>query len=109
MEFLSNSGILLEHFLVVAAILFVTGVCGVVVNRKSMINVMLSLEVMLLATNLNFVAFSTYTGDVQGQIFVIFILAVAAAESAIGLAIMLAHFRNTGNIELDKADFLGKV
>ncbi|ABD44329.1 NADH-quinone oxidoreductase subunit NuoK [Anaplasma phagocytophilum] len=106
MDFLISSGITLSHFLALAAILFAIGVCGIVINSRSVINVLLSLELMLLSVNLNFAAFSSYSGDMQGQIFVVFVLTVAAAESAIGLAIMLAHFRNAGNIDLGKDNLL---
>ncbi|UQD53951.1 NADH-quinone oxidoreductase subunit NuoK [Anaplasma phagocytophilum] len=106
MDFLISSGITLSHFLALAAILFAIGVCGIVINSRSVINVLLSLELMLLSVNLNFAAFSSYSGDMQGQIFVVFVLTVAAAESAIGLAVMLAHFRNAGNIDLVKANLL---
>ncbi|MCU7611587.1 NADH-quinone oxidoreductase subunit NuoK [Anaplasma capra] len=106
MEFLINAGVSLNHFLVLSAILFVIGGCGIVVGRKSAINALLSLELMLLAVNMNFVAFSAYKGDIHGQIFAIFVLVVAAAESAVGLAVMLAHFRNVGNIDLSEASSL---
>ncbi|MDB1135155.1 NADH-quinone oxidoreductase subunit NuoK [Candidatus Anaplasma sp. TIGMIC] len=106
MEFLINAGITLNHFLILAALLFVIGACGMVINSKSVINVLLSLELMLLAINVNFAAFSAYHNDIHGQIFVVFVLTVAAAESAIGLAIMLAHFRNVGNIDLGEANLL---
>ncbi|QJC27465.1 NADH-quinone oxidoreductase subunit 11 [Anaplasma platys] len=106
MEFLVSAGVTVNHFLILAAVLFVIGICGVVINRKSVISVLLSLELMLLGVNINFAAFSSFSGDVQGQIFVVFVLTVAAAESAIGLAIMLAHFRNVGNIDLDEASLL---
>lgn len=106
MKFLVDAGITLNHFVVLSAVLFVIGVCGIVINRKSVINVLLSLELMLLASNMNFAAFSSYASDMQGQIFVVFVLTVAAAESAIGLAIMLAHFRNVGSIDLSDASLL---
>ncbi|ACM49401.1 NADH-quinone oxidoreductase subunit NuoK [Anaplasma marginale] len=106
MEFLVNAGLSLDHFLVLAAALFVIGACGIVIGRKSAINVLLSLELMLLAVNVNFVAFSAYKGDIQGQTFAVFILAVAAAKSAVGLAVMLAHFRNVGDIDLSEASSL---
>ncbi|WP_447582103.1 NADH-quinone oxidoreductase subunit NuoK [Anaplasma marginale] len=106
MEFLVNAGLSLNCFLVLAAALFVVGACGIVIGRKSAINALLSLELMLLAVNVNFVAFSAYKGDIQGQTFAVFILAVAAAESAVGLAVMLAHFRNVGDIDLSEASSL---
>ena len=106
MKFLIDAGVTLNHFVILSAVLFVVGVCGIVINRKSVINVLLSLELMLLANNINFAAFSSYSGDMQGQIFVVFVLTVAAAESAIGLAIMLAHFRNVGSIDLSDASSL---
>ncbi|MGN7661688.1 MAG: NADH-quinone oxidoreductase subunit NuoK [Anaplasma sp.] len=106
MEFLIAAGVSLSHFLILAAAIFAIGACGIVIGRRSAVNVLLSLELMMLAVNLNFVAFSAYAGDVQGQIFSVFVLAVAAAESAVGLAIMLVHFRNVGNIDLGKANLL---
>ncbi len=93
--------IALPHYLIVAALLFVIGVAGVFLNRKNILIILMSVELMLLAVNLNFVAFSRYLGDLHGQIFVFFILTVAAAESAIGLAILIVAFRNRRSINID--------
>ncbi len=98
-ETLTNIGI--THYLTVAAILFTIGVCGIFLNRKNVITILMSVELMLLAVNINFVTFSAYLGDLKGQIFTIFILTVAAAEAAIGLAIMVVYFRQRGSIEIE--------
>jgi NADH-quinone oxidoreductase subunit K len=90
----------LSHYLVLAAILFTTGVFGIFLNRKNVIIIMMSIELILLAVNINFVAFSAYLGDLAGQIFGMFILTVAAGEAAIGLAIVVVFFRNRGSIEV---------
>lgn len=97
--FFGSVGII--HYLVVAAILFTTGVCGIFMNRKNIITILMSIELMLLAVNINMVAFSMARGDVAGQIFSIFILTVAAAEAAIGLAILVIFFRQRGSIAVD--------
>ena len=91
----------LAHYLVLGAILFAISVVGLVLNRKNLIVLLMAIELMLLAVNLNFVAFSYYLGDTAGQIFVFFILTVAAAESAIGLAILVVLFRNIGGIAVE--------
>jgi NADH-quinone oxidoreductase subunit K len=91
----------LSHYLVLGAILFATSVAGIFLNRKNIIILLMSIELMLLAVNLNFVAFSSYLGNPAGQVFVFFILTVAAAESAIGLAILVVLFRNIGSIDVD--------
>ena len=91
----------LTHFLVVGAILFVTGIFGIFVNRKNVIVILMSIELMLLAVNMNFIAFSAHLGDLAGQVFTMFILTVAAAEAAIGLAILVIYFRNRGTIEVE--------
>ena len=96
--------ITLGHYLVLGAILFCISVAGIFINRKNVIILMMAIELMLLAVNLNFVAFSAYLGDVSGQIFVFFILTVAAAESAIGLAILVLLFRNRGTINVEELD-----
>ena len=96
----------LTHYLVVAAILFALGVLGVVANRKNLIVMLMAIELILLSVNMNFIAFSHALGDRSGQIFVFFILTVAAAESAIGLAILVALFRNTHTIHVDDLDKL---
>lgn len=98
----------LEHYLILAAVLFTTGVFGIFLNRKNMIVILMSIELMLLAVNINFVAFSSFIGDLTGQVFTMFILTVAAAEAAIGLAILVTFFRNKGSIAVeDIADMKG--
>jgi NADH-quinone oxidoreductase subunit K len=96
----------LGHYLVLGAILFSISVAGIVINRKNIIILLMSIELMLLAVNLNFVAFSRYLGDPAGQVFVFFILTVAAAESAIGLAILVNLFRNRRDINVAELDDL---
>lgn len=91
----------LEHYLVLAGLLFTIGVFGIFLNRKNVIVILMSIELMLLAVNINFVAFSSYMGDLSGQVFTMFILTVAAAEAAIGLAILVTFFRNKGSIAVD--------
>jgi len=96
----------LPHFLVLGAILFAIGVFGIFLNRRNLIVLLMSVELMLLAVNMNFVAFSTWMGDAAGQVFVFFILTVAAAEAAIGLAILVLLFRNLSTINVDELDRL---
>ena len=96
----------LSHYLILAAILFAIGVVGIFLNRKNLIVLLMAIELMLLAVNTNFIAFSHYFGDANGQLFVFFILTVAAAESAIGLAILVALFRNLSTIHVDDLDSL---
>jgi len=96
----------LAHFLTLGAILFAIAVVGIFMNRKNLIVILMAIELMLLAVNMNFVAFSHYLGDAAGQIFVFFILTVAAAESAIGLAILVVLFRNLDTINVEKLDRL---
>ncbi len=96
----------LAHFLTLGAILFAISVIGIFLNRKNIIVLLMALELMLLAVNMNFVAFSHYLGDAAGQIFVFFILTVAAAESAIGLAIIVVLFRNLNTIDVEDLDRL---
>lgn len=91
----------LGHFLTLGAILFALSVVGIFLNRRNLIVLLMAIELMLLAVNMNFVAFSYYLGDMHGQVFVFFILTVAAAESAIGLAILVALFRNLRSINVD--------
>ena len=91
----------LSHYLVLGAILFAISMAGIFLNRRNVIIVLMSIELMLLAVNLNFVAFSSYLDDMAGQVFVFFILTVAAAESAIGLAILVLLFRNVGSIDVE--------
>jgi NADH-quinone oxidoreductase subunit K len=96
----------LWHFLVLGAMLFSLSIIGIFLNRKNLIVLLMAIELMLLAVNTNFVAFSHYLGDMNGQIFVFFILTVAAAESAIGLAILVLLFRNKSSIIVDELDVL---
>jgi NADH-quinone oxidoreductase subunit K len=91
----------LAHYLTVAAILFVIGVLGIFLNRKNVIVILMSIELILLAVNINLVAFSSYLNDMAGQIFTMFVLTVAAGEAAIGLAILVVYFRNRGTIAVD--------
>jgi NADH-quinone oxidoreductase subunit K len=91
----------LAHYLVLGAILFAIAMAGIFLNRRNVIVMLMAIELMLLAVNLNFIAFSRYLGDMGGQVFVFFILTVAAAESAIGLAILVRLFRNTGTIDVE--------
>ncbi len=96
----------LSHYLILAAILFAIGVVGIFLNRKNLIVLLMAIELMLLAVNTNFIAFSHFFGDLSGQLFVFFILTVAAAESAIGLAILVVLFRNLATIHVDDLDSL---
>ncbi len=96
----------LSHYLILAAILFCIAVVGIFLNRKNLIVLLMAIELMLLAVNMNFVAFSSYLNDINGQLFVIYILTVAAAESAIGLAILVVLFRNLSTIHVDDLDSL---
>ena len=94
----------LAHYLTVAAILFTLGIFGIFLNRRNVIVIMMSIELILLAVNINFVAFSYYLNDISGQVFVFFILTVAAAEAAIGLAILVTLFRNRHTIDVEQLD-----
>ena len=96
----------LGHYLGLAALLFCISVAGIFINRKNVIVLLMAIELMLLAVNLNFIAFSRFLGNVDGQVFVFFILTVAAAESAIGLAILVSLFRNRRTINVDELDDL---
>ena len=98
---LFSSEITLAHYLSVAAILFVLGVFGIFINRKNVITILMSIELILLSVSINLVAFSAYSADLSGQIFSLFILTVAAAEAAIGLAILVVYFRNRGSIAVE--------
>ena len=89
------------HYVILATLLFVTGVAGIFINRKNIITILMSIELMLLAVNINFVAFSVQMNDLMGQIFTMFVLTVAAAEAAIGLAILVVYFRNRATIDVD--------
>ncbi|MDP1680175.1 MAG: NADH-quinone oxidoreductase subunit NuoK [Burkholderiales bacterium] len=96
----------LSHYLILGGILFAISVLGIFLNRKNVIILLMAIELMLLAVNMNFVAFAHYLGDMAGQVFVFFILTVAAAESAIGLAILVVLFRNLRTINVDDLDHL---
>jgi NADH-quinone oxidoreductase subunit K len=96
----------LSHFLIVGAALFTLSVIGIFMNRKNLIVLLMAIELMLLAVNMNFIAFSHYLGDLAGQVFVFFILTVAAAESAIGLAILVVLFRSLKTVEVERLDEL---
>ena len=94
----------IEHYIIVSAILFVLGVLGIFLNRKNIIVILMSIELILLAVNINMVAFSAFLGDLVGQVFAMFVLTVAAAEAAIGLAILMIYFRGRGTIAVDDAN-----
>ena len=96
----------LTQYLTVAAILFTIGVLGIFLNRKNIIVILMSVELILLSVNINFVAFSAYLGDLVGQIFALFVLTVAAAEAAIGLAILVVYFRNRGTIAVEDVNLM---
>ena len=96
----------LGHYLAVAAILFTLGIFGIFLNRKNVIIILMSIELMLLAVNLNLVAFSAALGDLVGQVFAMFVLTVAAAEAAIGLAIVVIYFRNRGSIQVEDVNLM---
>jgi NADH-quinone oxidoreductase subunit K len=96
----------LTHYLVVAAILFTLGVTGIILNRKNIIVILMSVELILLSVNLNLIAFSSALGDLTGQVFALFVLTVAAAEAAIGLAILVVYYRNRGTIAVEDINAL---
>jgi NADH-quinone oxidoreductase subunit K len=96
----------LSHYLTVAAILFTLGVVGIFLNRKNVIVILMSIELILLGVNINLVAFSTFSGDLVGQIFALLILTVAAAEAAIGLAILVVYYRNRGSIAVEDINMM---
>ncbi len=96
----------LAHYLTVAAILFTLGIFGIFLNRKNVIIILMSIELMLLAVNINLVAFSTHLQDLTGQVFAMFVLTVAAAEAAIGLAILVIYFRNRGSIAVEDINMM---
>jgi len=98
--------ITLEHYLFLGAIIFTLGVLGIFLNKKNLIIILMSIELILLSVNINFIAFSTYIDDISGQIFAMLTLTVAAAEAAIGLAILVVFFRNLGSIEVSKINKL---
>ena len=99
-----NIGI--EHHVILSTLIFTIGVCGIFLGRKNIINIMMALELILLAVNINLVAFSSYLDDLTGQIFTFFILTVAAAEAAIGLAILVTYYRNRNSIEVEDINAL---
>lgn len=101
-----SSGLTLQHFLSVSAVLFALSVVGIFLNRKNLIVLLMAIELMLLSVNMNFVAFSHFLGDMHGQVFVFFILTVAAAEAAIGLAILVQLFRNRSSISVEELNTL---
>ena len=96
----------LAHYLTVSAILFTLGIFGIFINRKNVIIILMSIELILLAVNINLVAFSAFLGDLTGQVFALFVLTVAAAESAIGLAILVVYFRNRGSIAVEDINLM---
>jgi len=96
----------LAHYLTVAAILFTLGVLGIFLNRKNVIIILMSIELMLLAVNINLVSFSVYLHDMVGQVFTMFVLTVAAAEAAVGLAIIVVYFRNRGSIAVEDVNLM---
>ncbi len=96
----------LSHYLTLAAILFSLGIFGIFINRKNVIVILMSIELMLLAVNINFVAFSSYLGDLTGQIFALLVLTVAAAEAAIGLAFVVVYYRNRGSIAVEDINLM---
>jgi NADH-quinone oxidoreductase subunit K len=96
----------LAHYITVAAILFVLGVLGIFLNRKNVIIILMSIELILLGVNINLVAFSSFLGDLAGQVFAMFVLTVAAGEAAIGLAILVIYFRNRGSIAVDDINMM---
>ena len=103
-HFFGSIGIL--HYLVVSGLLFTIGICGIFLNRKNVITILMSIELILLAVNINFVVFSVKLGDLTGQIFAMFVLTVAAAEAAIGLAILVIYSRNRGSIAVEDVNLM---
>ena len=103
-NFFGSIGIM--HYLVFSALLFTLGICGIFLTRKNIITILMSIELILLAVNVNFVAFSVKLGDLTGQVFTMFILTVAAAEAAVGLAILVVYFRNRGTIEVEDVNMM---
>ncbi|MBL4616878.1 MAG: NADH-quinone oxidoreductase subunit NuoK [Robiginitomaculum sp.] len=96
----------IHHYLAVSAIIFTIGIFGIFVNRKNVVIVLMSVELILLSVNINFVAFSAHLNDLTGQVFALFILTVAAAEAAVGLAILVVYFRNRGDISVDHINMM---
>jgi NADH-quinone oxidoreductase subunit K len=106
MDIFAYQEIPMTHFITLSAFIFVIGFAGIFLNRKNIINFLLSLELILLAANINFVSFATRLNDLTGQVFVMFILTVAAAEIAIGLAILITYFRQRGSIDLEEKNIM---
>ena len=102
----AGESILINHFLILSSVIFFLGIVGIFLNRKNVITILMSIELMLLGVNINFVAFSYYSNDITGQIFTFFVLTVAAAEAAIGLAILVVYFRNKGSIDVKEINLL---
>ena len=101
-----NLPILINHYLILSSLIFLLGVTGIFLNRKNVISILMSIELILLGVNINFIAFSYFSSDLIGQIFSLFILTVAAAEAAIGLAILVVYFRNKGTIDVKDINVL---
>ena len=101
-----NLPILINHYLILSSLIFLLGVTGIFLNRKNVINILMSIELILLGVNINFIAFSYFSSDLIGQIFSLFVLTVAAAEAAIGLAILVVYFRNKGSIDVKDVNVL---
>ena len=101
-----NLPILINHYLILSSLIFFLGVVGIFLNRKNVINILMSIELILLGVNINFIAFAYFSSDLTGQIFYLFILTVAAAEAAIGLAILVVYFRNKGSIDVKDVNVL---
>ena len=101
-----NLPILINHYLILSSLIFLLGVTGIFLNRKNVISILMSIELILLGVNINFIAFSYFLSDLTGQIFSLFILTVAAAEAAIGLAILVVYFRNKGSIDVKDVNVL---
>ncbi len=106
MEHALFGSITISHYVMLATLIFVIGICGIFLNRKNIITILMSIELILLAVNINMVAFSVHLGDLTGQIFTMLILTVAAAEAAIGLAILVIFFRNRATIDVDDINTL---
>ncbi len=96
----------LAHYLSLSGVLFTIGVVGIFVNRKNLIVILMAIELILLSVNLNLIAFSVFTGTIAGQIFAMFVLTVAAAEAAVGLAVLVVYFRNRGDISVERVDLM---
>ncbi len=101
-----NLPIQINHYIILSSVIFFLGVAGIFLNRKNVINILMSIELILLGVNINFISFSFYANDLTGQVFSLFILTVAAAEAAIGLAILVVYFRNKGSIDVKDINVL---